>query len=247
MDFRSPLVALQFLTRIPVRLRQPVAEADIGAAAGWFPLVGLLVGALAAAVCLLLEPLVSHRFAVVAGLLAATLLTGAFHEDGLADAADGFGGGWSREQTLAIMRDSRIGTYGGLALIYLLLLETELLCALPGHSIAWWLPFAQAAGRWTTLPLCIWLPYARSEGQGGVVARRVGLRQGVLGTATLLAAGCLLPEGGLDRSLLALLAVVGGCGYYYWRRLRGVTGDCLGAANRLGVLAVLAVGAATKT
>src|SRR5580704_12617238 len=110
------LTALQFLTRVPVG-SFPYDPEALSRAVLWFPLVGGFVGAAAAGVHWAVARAVSAPIAALATLIFLVLITGAFHEDGLADTADGLGGGWNRQQSLEIMRDSRIGTYGAIALI----------------------------------------------------------------------------------------------------------------------------------
>src|SRR5262249_8153233 len=121
-------VALGFLTRLPVG-----AVGSLGNAAWTFPLVGLIVGVLAALVFAIARGLsLPHEIAAILAVATAIALTGALHEDGLADTADGFGGGVERWQRLAIMRDSRIGSYGVIALVMSVLIRVEALAALPG-------------------------------------------------------------------------------------------------------------------
>jgi adenosylcobinamide-GDP ribazoletransferase len=235
---RRFLIAVQFLTRLPVPRNLATTEEELGAAAAFFPLVGVLVGGGAALTFVGLQFVLPHSACVWVALGAAVLLTNAFHEDGLADAFDGFGGGWSRERVLEIMRDSRLGTYGTLALIFLMLGKFNFLGALPADRVWRWLIVAHTAARWTVLPLCAWLPYARAEGQGKLVARRIGPAELVVGTIVLLATLALLPW----RAGLAVLLLTGLtpllCGLYFRARLQGLTGDCLGAANQLTELAL---------
>ena len=116
-------MTVQFLTRVPVPRVAAESEMEMGKATAFFPLVGVLVGAAAALVFWLLQKIVPVPTAVLGAIIFTVIVTNAFHEDGLADTFDGFGGGWTRERVLEIMRDSRIGTYGGVALILSLLLR----------------------------------------------------------------------------------------------------------------------------
>src|SRR5215217_5242711 len=118
---RRFLLAVQFLTRLPVPRGLATTETELGKAAAFFPLVGIIVGASAAAVFLLGQRFAPLSVAVFLTLAFAAFITAGFHEDGLADTFDGLGGGWTRDRALEIMRDSRIGTYGSLALIFLVL------------------------------------------------------------------------------------------------------------------------------
>jgi adenosylcobinamide-GDP ribazoletransferase len=172
----------------------------------------------------------------------AAFITNGFHEDGLADSFDGFGGGWTKDRVLEIMRDSRIGTYGTLALILVIVGKLNFLSALPQGQIWRWLIVAHTAARWTTLPLCMWLPYARAEGQGKLVAKQVGTQEIMTGTITLLLVLLLLPWQAALAALLvsALLTLLSG--FYFRARLQGITGDCLGATNQLTELALYLTG-----
>src|SRR5215216_5190362 len=132
---RRFLLAVQFLTRLPVPRRLITTEDELGRAAAFFPLVGVIVGGGAAAVFVLTTLVAASPVAVVLALAFTTFITSGFHEDGLADTFDGLGGGWTRERALEIMRDSRIGTYGTLALIFLVLGKYIFLTALEPRQI----------------------------------------------------------------------------------------------------------------
>ncbi|MCI0486980.1 MAG: adenosylcobinamide-GDP ribazoletransferase [Blastocatellia bacterium] len=235
---RGFLIAVGFLTRLPVRLSPDVTEEEIGRAAGFFPLVGVIVGGGGALLYAGLKPALPHATCILMVLIYLAFITGGFHEDGLADSLDGLGGGRTKERALEIMRDSRIGTFGALGLIFLVLAKYNLLSILEEKQLWRWLIFAHTASRWTSLPLSMWLPYARSEGQGKLVARRTGGPALVIATATLAAVSSLLP---LRVALLALGVVfvaVTLSGFYYRRRLDGITGDCLGATNQITEVAL---------
>src|SRR5258708_4817096 len=163
---RRFFIAIQFLTRLPVARTLNSSETDIGKAAAFFPLVGVIVGGGAALVFLGLERILPLPASLFCAIVFAAFITNGFHEDGLADSFDGFGGGWTKDRVLEIMRDSRIGTYGTLALIFLILSKLIFLSSLPPLQIWPWLIIAHPAARWTILPLCAWLPYALAEGQG---------------------------------------------------------------------------------
>ena len=131
------------------------------------------------------------------------------------------------------MRDSRIGTYGTLALIFVVLGKLVFLSSLPQGQIWRWLIVAHTAARWTILPLCAWLPYARVEGQGKLVAKQVGVLEITTGTVTLLLVILLLPLQAMFAALLVINLVTLLSGLYFRAHLQGITGDCLGAANQL--------------
>ena len=230
---RRFLVAIQFLTRLPVPRAPNSSETDIGKAAAFFPLVGVIVGGGAALVFVGLQKILPLPASVFCAIVFATLITNAFHEDGLADSFDGFGGGWTKDRVLEIMRDSRIGTYGTLALIFVILGKLTFLSLLPPGQIWRWLIVAHTASRWTILPLCACLPYARAEGQGKLVAKQVGILEIIIGTFTLLLVFILLPWQASLTVLLVTTLVTLLSGLYFRARLQGITGDCLGAANQL--------------
>jgi adenosylcobinamide-GDP ribazoletransferase len=228
------LAALQFLTRLPVNPGKDLPADSLGKAAVFFPLVGLLVGAGGVALNHLLSPYVGRNVLVMLVLLYLVILTGGLHEDGLADAADGFGGGWRKEQILSIMRDSRIGSYGAIAITFSLLARYVCLDSFGARDFDRFLVAGQVLNRWTALPLGFFLPSARQDnGQGARVAEKVsGLSLG-LGTAMAAAiVGVALGSRSVSTALV-VVAVTVMTGIYFWRRIGGVTGDCMGAANQL--------------
>ena len=241
------LAAVQFLTRVPVSSR-PYSEDALPRAVKFFPLAGALIGAAGSGVFLALDAHLPRLATAGVTVCFLALLTGCLHEDGLADAADGFGGGWTREQTLAIFRDSRIGSYGAAALALSLLLRCSMLAALPvGHVLAV-LVSAHVLSRWSTLPLTFYLPPARAAqaddargiGQGARVAKLTSAGTLVGGTLFAFAAAVLLLRGRGVAALVASVLVVLLSGWYYNRRIGGVTGDCFGATNQLTEIAVYA-------
>src|SRR6267378_2169515 len=230
---RRFLIAVQFLTRLPVPRVLHNSEAELGKAAAFFPLVGVIVGGGAALVFALLQRVLPVPASVLCAIVFAAFITNGFHEDGLADTFDGFGGGWTKDRVLEIMRDSRIGTYGTLALIFVVLGKLSFLSVLPQGQIWRWLIVAHTASRWTILPLCAYLPYARAEGQGKLVAKQVGILEIIIGTVMLLLVLILLPWQAALVALLATSLVTLLSGLYFRARIEGITGDCLGAVNQL--------------
>lgn len=226
------LTAVQFLTRIPVP-ELPYSTESLPRATKYFPVVGLLIGAIAALAHAVLSPHLPRLATAVLTVTLLVLLTGAFHEDGLADSADGFGGGWTREKVLQIMRDSRIGTYGGAALVLSLLSRVTLLSSIPLDHVTRTLLAAHILCRWTTLPLSYYLPPARPAGDGQATGLTFPPSTLAFATVFTLTATILLLH---RRAILALLlacAVTVLSGLYYRHRIGGVTGDCFGATNQL--------------
>jgi len=235
---RRFLIAVQFLTRLPVPQTLSSSGTDIGKAAAFFPLVGVIVGGGAALVFATVQRILPLPASVLCAVIFAVFLTNGFHEDGLADSFDGFGGGWTKDRVLEIMRDSRIGTYGTLALIFVSLSKLTFLLSLPPGQIWRWLIVAHTAARWTILPLCAWLPYARAEGQGKLVAKQVGALEVVTATITLLLVFILVSWQAALAALLVTTLVTLLSGLYFRARLEGITGDCLGATNQLTEVAL---------
>jgi len=230
---RHFLLAVQFLTRLPVPGNLTTTEEELGKSAAFFPMVGIIVGGGAALVFVLASRVLPLSASVLLAIAFTAFITNGFHEDGLADTFDGLGGGWTRERALEIMRDSRLGTYGTLALIFLILGKYIFLFSLEPGQIWRWLIVAHTASRWTVLPLCSWLPYARAEGQGKLVAKQIGVSALLFGSLTFLAVLFLLPWQAAPVVVLVTTLLTTASGFYFKRRLGGITGDCLGAVNQL--------------
>lgn len=232
------LTALQFLTRVPPG-RIPYEPDALSRAVAWFPVVGVFVGAAAVGVHWIASRWVSPQLAALATLGFLVMLTGAFHEDGLADAADGLGGGRNREQSLEIMRDSRIGTYGAVALVLSLLARWLLLGSLPSNDFTSYVIAAHVLCRWTTLPLSFFLKPAREDsGQGVRVAARTSRLALFTGTGIAFALVAFFLRGHALLPILVAIVVVVASGGYFRRRLGGITGDCFGAANQIAEIAI---------
>lgn len=236
-------VAASFLTRVRVGAAVEV-PADLARSVPWFPVVGGLLGLAVAGVYagarLALPSFVAASLAVGAGVL----LTGAFHEDGLADTADALGGGWSREGALRILKDPTHGTYGVLAIALSLFIRVGALATLDGWTALATLPAAHALSRAASVGLLGWSPSAADEGSGATYSAAMS-RRGVLSAviAGLLVGLASLGAWVLPAVLLAGLAA-GAVGWLGGRTLGGVTGDLLGAAQQAGEMMVLLLGAA---
>jgi adenosylcobinamide-GDP ribazoletransferase len=191
---------------------------------------------------MLQKVLMAHLNRPLIALLVLTylvLITGFLHEDGLADTADGFGGGWTKDRVLAILRDSRIGSYGATALVLSLLARYLLLSSMPMEHFAAYVISAHVLCRWSSLPLSYFLPPAREqEGQGARIARLTSLPSLLFGSIFAGAIVVFALRGASAEPLLASLLVVVLSGWFYYRKIDGVTGDCFGATNQLTEIAV---------
>lgn len=249
-ELRLFLVALQFLTRVPVRFGR-WQDDWLQACARHFAGVGLLVGGFAALVLWGAAHFFGALLAVLLSVVATVWLTGAFHEDGLADTFDALLGATSRDRALMIMKDSRIGTYGasalGLALLLRVLLLAELLRLSPALAAAACVA-AHAAGRAAAVALMAVLPYGGDEAHAKAkplarsvrradAAIAVGLGGLALGPPWLAwpAPAVALAALGAAGALALLVALLRG---WLRRRLGGYTGDTLGACEQLGEIAV---------
>jgi adenosylcobinamide-GDP ribazoletransferase len=264
---RHYLLAVQFFTRIPVtgRLADWVgySPAMLRASAAHFPGIGWLAAGLSCAVTALLhwglgaQPM-APLVAAVLSTVATVVMTGGFHEDGLADVADGLGGSYDRERALDIMKDSRIGAFGAMALVLALLAKVSLLALLGAHSLGAVLA-ALAGGhvlsRLWPLFIVRWLPHVGDTARSKSKPLADQISRSALVAAALW---CFMPLAlvyqaqtatFLIASVTVSLAAAAWMGRWFARRLQGFTGDCLGATQQVGEIgfylgAALALGAA---
>ena len=247
--FAQFLTATTVLTRLPVAPREPEGapqQGAVGASCWAFPAVGAGIGFLAAGAMMLATLFGLHNAAAaLLGLVAAGLVTGAMHEDGLADTADGFGGGHTRDEKLAIMRDSRQGSYGIIALIVTIGLRAVALTTI-GDPIdgALALIAAHAASR-AALPPALYLMNPAREDGLGATAGRPTLTATLVAVAigAVVAIGMLGPLRGTV-ALIVMAAAVATAAVLAQRQIGGYTGDVLGAFQQIGEIVMLLVAAA---
>jgi cobalamin 5'-phosphate synthase/cobalamin synthase len=239
---KSFLASIAFCTRIPISA--DFSADDVGKAARWFPLVGLLLGAAYVSMVFILTPRFPASVVAVLIVTAEALLTGGLHFDGLADMADGFGGGKTREDVLRIMRDHAIGSYGAAALILLVALKVTAIAGLIArHAAVRYLLLAPALGRWSLVLLSRLFPYARPS---EAVSRHIGTSELVWATALMVSTGILVAKW---QSIVCWAAVTGVSmlfGQICFRRIGGVTGDTLGANEQICESVVLIAALAMK-
>lgn len=245
---RPFLTGLMFLTRVPCPQWVGNDPAHLARSTTYFPVIGALVGAAGALVFALASLGLSTMVAATLSTVATVWLTGAFHEDALADACDGFGGGWKKEQVLAIMKDSRVGSYGVVGLALVLMAKVAALASIGAAGgtmdVVRALVAAHVLCRWSSLPLIRWCDYVREAGSKSrpFAASVTDMR---LAMGSVLAAGfvAMAVPHRAAAATLAGVAITTIAGRYFRRRIGGITGDCLGAANQvveLGVYVVLA-------
>ena len=240
---RALAAAFTFMTRVPLGALASHDPADLPASAVYFPVVGLVVGLVGGGVFIAASWLWPSSISVVLSMCATVLVTGAFHEDALADAFDGFGGGWSREQVLAIMKDSRVGSYALVGVTLTLLAKFAALTTLASSDatvgVARALVVAHVLGRWSSLLLIRRYAYVRpaADGERPSAGRPfiAGVTNFRLVVATLIALVILEFAAGWHAlpPLIVAIVVTAAAGWYFDRRIGGITGDALGAANQV--------------
>lgn len=256
-QIRAFAAAITFLTRFPAGALVAHDLDDLPASSVYFPVVGLVVGVAGAAVFAFSSMLWPAVLAAILSTAFTVWITGAFHEDALADSLDGFGGGWDKAQVLAIMKDSRVGSYALVGVLLVLAAKIAALTAIFDRDMAQRsliasgilgvgraLIAAHVLGRWSSVVLIATHEYVRpptSAERSGAGRPFVGAITGTrLGAATVIA--LVIATAAVGRSALIVVAVSAGViwigGRYFERRIGGITGDALGAANQLVELAV---------
>jgi adenosylcobinamide-GDP ribazoletransferase len=226
------LLAVGFFTRIPVPTFTAFQESDLNHSSKYFPLVGIIVGLTGASIFWLCDLLLPLEVAVLLSMASTILLTGAFHEDGLADAADGLGGGWTKEQVLTIMMDSRIGSYGAVALLLVLVTKYQAL----SYQMVTLMPLFMVAGHALSRLCAVFVMFTQSyvkfEGKAKPLATQLDVKDLVIAAFFGLFPMTFFPP----QYLFALVPVAV---VWLWfsakikTRIGGYTGDCLGAMQQL--------------
>jgi len=249
-EWRNFLLAIGFFTRIPVPSFADFQESELNNSAKYFPLVGIIVGLVGAVFFYLATFVFPHALAVLVSMASTIYLTGAFHEDGLADSADGFGGGWQREQILTIMQDSRLGTYGAVALFFMLFAKFQTINLLHATFIPLLLITGHALSRLSAVWVMATASYVKSTGKAKPLATQIGVGHLLLANVFgllpffvivgLLAQSHHAPLVIIKFAFMTLLPVF--AGWFWWRakllkNIGGYTGDGLGATQQITELA----------
>ena len=234
-------VAVGFLTRIPVGdpSRGGTREVKVGAAVPWFPVVGALIGVIQGGVWWILAEQGNPLVAAAVSTTVAVLVTGAFHHDGLADMADAFGGGWTVEQRMEILKDSRLGTYGTSALVVAFLLEVSALSTFEPRDGVLALLAMHVLGRTLSTAAMLVAPVA-GDGLGAAYMRDLPrVATAIVAVIAMIGAGAALGSDAwtIGPAVLAAIAVV----VLAIRKIGGVVGDVLGAISVVsGVIMLVA-------
>ena len=241
------LLALSFFTRVQVNLPEVVKPEMLHKASRYFALIGLFIGAVTALILILLSSFLPISLAILISMACGLLLTGAFHEDGWADVWDGFGGGWTVEQKLNIMKDSRLGTYGAAGLFFILMIKYQSLVLLSTYNenpvlvLSLALVLAHTLSRTVSTSLIFSMSYVSEDAQSKVkpLAQHLSLNgllillitSGVVMFFILPVLHCLVMI--VCLWMIRFLLII-----WFNRQLGGFTGDCLGAAQQLLEVAV---------
>jgi len=244
-QWRACAAAFTFLTRIPTSWFGAHDAGDLADATFYFPLVGFVVAAIGATAYWIGTRLWPVPVAVVLSVVAMVWVTGAFHEDALADSLDGFGGGWDPQQILIIMKDSRVGSYALVGMVLVMLVKvTTLIGIAEGSVVSVWpviraLVAGHVLGRWSSVVLMSRYTYVRADDPTARISAGRTLMHAVTRTHVAVATGLtcvlLVAFGGVRTipAWLVAIVVTWGAGRYFQRRLGGITGDALGAANQM--------------
>ena len=229
---KSFLIALQFLTIFSFG-KHTKDERVLGKSMAYFPIAGLILGGILVLVnwgfSILLAPLVADALTIIALII----LTGALHIDGLIDTIDGFAGGKTKEEILNIMRDSRVGAFGIIGIVSLIMLKLVLLHEMPLEIKRGALLLFPVMGRWAMVVASSLSVYARKKGTGKAFVDYCGRKELITASLiTLIIAGGFLKILGLELFLF-ILALTLLLAKFISRRIRGMTGDTLGAVNEI--------------
>ena len=231
--------AVRFFTRLPVPAWVGHSQEALDRAARYFPLVGILVGVLGGLTFLLAAFVLPVSLALLFSMAATLLVTGAFHEDGLADTVDGLGGGWDKLRILEIMKDSRVGSYGVVAMVLALLGKFTLLASLDGALVPYALLAGHALSRFCATVLLATMDYVRED----LLSKAKPLATRISGGGMLVALLFVLvplaflpPANAVAGCVLAALATLW-LAAKFKRWLGGYTGDCLGTTQQVSEIA----------
>jgi len=232
------LIALQFLTILPVKVKSKLEKNDFGASLLYFPLVGLLIGLILALSAFSLFSFPTLLKAAII-LIISIIITGAIHLDGFADACDGFYGNNPKERILEIMRDSRIGTMGVVGIVSILLLKFSLIAGF-SEGLLWKILLLMAVfSRWTQVMACFGSSYARQEGKAKYFIEYAASKEFFIGFLFTLALFCVfLKLKGIilfSASLLPVFLFM----QYMKKRIGGMTGDTIGGLSEFAEVTVL--------
>ena len=232
------LIALQFLTILPIKIKSGVKRKDFGVALIYFPIAGALIGLLLVLI-LLVFGFLPHLVTAVLVLIGSIVITGGLHLDGYADTCDGFYGSKPKEKILEIMQDSRVGVMGVIGIVGLLLLKFTLIVSIPQNILWRVLIMMVVFARWSQVLACYTSNYARKEGKAKYFVECARKRELLIGGLFTAASFLLLLKfKGVILLTLSLFPVFLFINYVK-RKIGGMTGDTIGATSEVAEIAVL--------
>ena len=229
------LVALAFFTRIPVERYCRHSQDALNRCNRFFPIVGTIIGSIGAIIFWLSSLILPIDIAIILSMVATIMATGAFHEDGFADMCDGFGGGWTKEQIMSIMKDSRIGTYGTVAIVFLLGTKFALLRNANCNLIPLMLIVGHTLSRLMATFAMYALKYVRGDelSKSKPIAKNLHYTDLIIATITGLSTIIIMPNWLFALALLPMaIALILMC-IWFKKRIGGYVGDCLGGLQQV--------------
>lgn len=232
------LIALQFLTILPIKIKSEIVEKDYGKSLLYFPIIGMLIGfalVITAFLTSFLPNLVKGMFILIISII----ITGGVHLDGFADTCDGFYGSKPKEKILEIMRNSRIGVMGVIGIVSLLLLKFTLIVSIPKNALWKSLIIMTVFARWSQVLACYISNYVRREGKAKYFIEYASKNEVLIGGLFTLGLFLLSVQlKGLILFFISTLLVFLSL-YYIKRKIGGMTGDTIGATNEIAEISIL--------
>jgi adenosylcobinamide-GDP ribazoletransferase len=234
-EIRIFFTALMFFTRIPCPKWVDHSAEYLNKSSKYFPVIGLIIGAISALVYWLFQLIFPTEIALIFSMIASILATGAFHEDGFADVCDGFGGGWTKEKILLIMKDSRLGTFGVVGIALILLLKWSALKYFPINTLVIALISGHAISRLNAVSLIYTDQYARDDdtSKSKPLATKMSTGELIFAVIFGLAPLALFANVYVLLTLLPMLLLRWYFSGYFKKWIGGYTGDCLGAIQQV--------------
>ena len=243
-EIRIFFTAVMFYTRIPCPPNVDHSDEYINKSTRYFPLIGWIVGGAAALVAYGLHFIFPYTICILFSLITSVLMTGAFHEDGFADVCDGFGGGWTKEKIVTIMKDSRVGAYGVVGLILLLALKIAVLIELMQLDILFCLQaiiLAHVLSRFTAVTTIFTHMYSIEDASSKIrpIAKQLSIQELLISSIWVFPALVLFLNPWIVLVILPVYMTKMYMAHYFNKWIGGYTGDCLGAIQQVSELVIL--------
>lgn len=239
---RSFLIALQFLTSIPLKIKKSVGDNELAGSMAYFPLAGLLIGAALALAYNILNLIFPHAVNCAFILILNVIITGGLHIDGFIDTFDGIASGGDRKRMLEIMREGRPGAIGIAAVVLLFLAKYSMLVSLPRGTVEVSLIAMTTLGRWSLVVSSALFPYAREgAGLGKRFIQGLGRKEGLIAGASALLVMIFIFKFKIFILIPVAAAILTGVNFYFYKKIGGITGDTLGALNEMVEVLTLAL------